>query len=431
MLRAEREKAVNAVRSLTEGAARHGLTGAHASGLESFLTRAENLNMEIRTEKDSTETRDVASAVRRVEELDADIRGFEEREQRGALADELRSAAENRGVPLDGRGAASASVALTGEHRHGEWVASEFRAGELLSTIGSGGLTPSQRATRFVDLLTPATAFLSSGVQKVYIPDGYDSYDLPVINTDHAAAWAAEGTDMSTTGFTGSVLPVVPKKVAALAYLSDELVGDSSPSVLNEVGKSMVRSIGLRIDTAAFAATTANGPGGLAGVSGVWNVDAGANGALLTNLDTVADAAGKVLGAGAADPVIVLHPDLWSLLTRLKAETGSNVPLVSATTGVAGGIERRILGYPVYLSKQISLTEALGSSGNVTTSIWVYDPSQVYAVFRQPGDFPIIENDRGLSRFREGLTGLRAITRVGFGFPVPEAIARVRGVKLV
>lgn len=404
----ERDRTIKAASRLAEEAEKNGgkLTVVQRSGFDKFNADIDRLSLEI------------------IDEM--------EMENRTALANEARRSdpvlravlsAENT-VPSAGNSQPS------GEFRHGQWVASEFRAGELLSPIGSGKLTPSHRATQFVDLLTPSTAFLSSGVQKVYLPEGVASYDLPVVDTDHAAAWAAEGADMSTTGFDASVLSIAPKKIAAMAYLSDELVGDSSPSALDAVGRSMVRSIGAKVDAAAFANTTTNGPGGLAGVSGVWNVDAGANGALLTNLDTVADAAGKVLGAGAESPVLVMHPDLWSLLTRLKTDSGSNVPLVSATAGVAGKVERRILGYPVFLSKQISLTESLGTSGNVTTSIWVYDPSQVYAVFRQPSDLPIVQTDQGYSRFKEGLTGLRAILRAGFGFPVPEAIARVRGIKL-
>ncbi|WP_054570481.1 phage major capsid protein [Frankia sp. R43] len=375
------------------------------------------------------------AAIAHLDALDADIRGWVEREQRTALADGLRVDAAARGIDLDARGVASPGgrdreFRYEGENRFGQMVAAEFaaefRAGELTTALGAGKLTPAQRSGGFLDLLRSKVAFLQSGPQRIFLPAGKHSFDLPKVDTDHAAAWVAENADMSTTGFTGSVVNIPTYKVAGLAYLSQELVGDSDPAVLDEVGRTIVESIARKVEAAVFGNTTTNGPAGFysATLPSGHTVSAGTNGAVLSNLDTVSDAIAAVENDGGSPAAIFVNGGTWAALRKVKVATGYSQPLIQADVQSPTG--KSLFGLPVFVTGALPQTETQGSS-SAASSIWVADTSRLYAVFNVQ-DAALIETDNGLSRWKEHLTGVRGTLRFGLGIPDPKALARVTGV---
>ena len=115
-------------------------------------------------------------------------------------------------------------------------------------------------------------------------------------------------------------------KNAAIERLSNELIQDADPSILEVAARSMVRKIGLGLDLAVFEGTGSNQPTGLKNTSGVQTVAAGG---ALANLDVFADAIGLLAQANAEANAIVMHPVVWRAISKLKeAPTCNNKPLV-------------------------------------------------------------------------------------------------------
>ena len=113
------------------------------------------------------------------------------------------------------------------------------------------------------------------------------SYRLPIITSDPSAAWTAEGAEITPSDQGFDELEVVPKKLAALTIISNELAADSNPSAQKTVGDGIVRDLAKKLDSAYFGNTVTNGPSGLLSVAGVSAVDTGGTGVFPVNESSV------------------------------------------------------------------------------------------------------------------------------------------------
>jgi HK97 family phage major capsid protein len=356
-------------------------------------------------------------------------------EQRDLTPDEFRSHADTLGQlrEVDDRvetlrddevrelraAAARPAVGAAGDQA-GEML---MRAISEASGIGAAA-TPPEYAASFWDRLVPQSVLLQSGVQVVQT--SRDSLVIPRITADPSAAWTSEGATITASDPGADTLTATPRKLAALVRAGNESLADSSPSIGEMLNRQMARSLALSFDLGAFEGSgTAPAIRGLKNVVGIQATStAGANGALLADLDLIADALGLLDAANAAGGAIVMHPRTWAKLSKIKELTGSVVPLLNgAVGGVVDGVRRSLLGVPVYLSAQLSITETQGTS-NVASSIYVYDPTQVVVVRRQD---VAIEVDSSVY-FASDETAIRAIMRADVVVPNPLAVVRIAGV---
>jgi HK97 family phage major capsid protein len=63
---------------------------------------------------------------------------------------------------------------------------------------------------------------------------------------DPTSGWTAEGSEIDVSDPDIDELNVVPKKLAALVVVSNELIADSDPSALQVVGDGLVRDLQVR-----------------------------------------------------------------------------------------------------------------------------------------------------------------------------------------
>lgn len=311
------------------------------------------------------------------------------------------------------------------------------------------------------------------------------SYRLPIITGDATAGWFAEGAEITPSDASTNEVDVVPKKVAGLSIISRELANDSSPQAAQVVGESLARDIARRIDAAFFAAATSNGPAGLLSITpstvdtraatalptvtataatnkvnstahGLANgdvvifsaltggaglavdtpyyvvnkatndfeVSATAGGSavdittdasaataykrVLTNLDPFAEAISKAENVGAVVNNFVLNPaDLLTLAT-LKKASGSNEPLLGSDP--TQPTKRTALGIPLVPCSDVKVG-----------TIWGVPKDRVIIVLREDATLDV---DRS-AYFSSDRVGVRAIMRVGWGFPHESAVVRL------
>jgi HK97 family phage major capsid protein len=236
------------------------------------------------------------------------------------------------------------------------------------------------------------------------VSTGAHDYRIPIVTDDADAGWYAEGAEITPSDATLDEVVVTPKKVAALTIISRELAADTTPEAQAVVGQSIARDLAKKIDTAFFANTTSNGPSGLLSLSSVQTVDtAGA----IADLDPFAEAISKAETVGAMVTHFVTHPTTALGLMQLKKGTDSNEPLLNSDPTTAG--RRFVLGVPL-------LTTTAVAAGTV----WALDKSRNYVVIRENVTLDV---DRS-AYFSSDRVGVRAIMRVGFGFPHEEAVVR-------
>ncbi len=221
-----------------------------------------------------------------------------------------------------------------------------------------------------------------------------------------AVNWVAEGTEIPDSGAVVDLLPVTPRKVAALAVVSNEAVGDASADQM--LGEALARALAVKVDHAFFRGAGPIGPAGLPGVTGIAAINADPR----TGLDPWTDAFAAVEGNGARATVGFVSPSTWAALAKVKESTGSAKPvLVDPSTGPTGETARSIGGIPIKVTPAVPDAEA-----------WVADGSRVAGVVRLDGE---VRADTS-ARFTMDATVLRVISRVDFGTPYPGAVARIR-----
>ena len=270
----------------------------------------------------------------------------------------------------------------------------------LLTTAGSGSaiLTPEQVQSLVIEpLLNQAVATQVSSI----VQTASTSTRFPIVKQDPVTTWVAEGAEITPSDQDLDELDCVPKKLGGLSIVSTELVEDSDPSALEVVGSGLVRDLQLRLDSAFFGSTTANGPNGLSSLTGVTHVASGT----ITDLDAFAEALSEAEQVGAQISAFVTNPDTLLSLSTLKVQTGNNQPLLG--TDPASPTRRSVFGVPLYPSPAVS-----------AGVIWGLPMAKSFVVIRR-GANVVVDTSAYFSSDR---VGIRCTLRVGFAWPHEAAV---------
>jgi len=237
------------------------------------------------------------------------------------------------------------------------------------------------------------------------VPTDSTSLRFPVITDDPSGSWVAEGAEIPVSDAESDEIVVTPSKLATLTVISSELADDGSPEAQQVIGDGIARDVAKKIDAAFFGNTITNGPSGLLSVSGVQVVDTGAS---IANTDVFADALSQAETVGALITSFVANPADILTLAKVKKATGSNEPLLG--NDPTQPTQRTVLGVPLIPSPAVS-----------AGTIWAIPRDRVFIVLRKDTTLAISEH----SHFTSDRISIRAITRVGFGFPHPGALVRM------
>jgi HK97 family phage major capsid protein len=290
----------------------------------------------------------------------------------------------------------------------------ELRA--LAEGSGAGAvIAPDEWSATFIDRLAAESVMLRSGIRR--ITTTRDVLHLPRIDSDPTAAWVAEAGTIapSDPGYTD--VTATPRKLASLQVISNELIADSNPDVVSLLEMQVARALALKFDLGCFEGSGT--PPEIRGLKNVVGITLDSSlAAAPTNLDVFATAIATLEANNAQASAIVMHPRTWGTLSTLKEGTANNnKPLLQESAGSAGqAVERRIYGVPVHLTSQLSVVE-----GTAESSAYVYDASQLIAVFRQDTSITL---DRS-RLFNTDQSELRAILRADFIVPNPLAVVRI------
>ncbi|WP_181135454.1 phage major capsid protein [Rathayibacter sp. AY2B3] len=236
------------------------------------------------------------------------------------------------------------------------------------------------------------------------------SYTFPLITEDPTAAWVAEGGEIPTSQAAADSITVTPTKLAGLSIISSELADDTSPEAAELIQQGLARDMAKKVDAAFFAPDApANGSPiarGLESVQYSWL------GAAPEGLAPFIDALAIAESKGATVSAWVTTPAIASQLAKLTVSEDSALPLFG--TGATNGIQRQVLGIPLYVSSRVE-----------AGVVWGIPSDRSYTIIRTNIDYVV---DR--SRFLEfDKVAIRAIMRIAFAFPDPTSIVKISSVK--
>ncbi len=286
-----------------------------------------------------------------------------------------------------------------------------------LATTTAAAIAPPELSTYLFDRLRPASVALRSGIR--IIATDRAQLQFPKLSADAATSFYNEAQAITPSDPTFVTLTATPRKLAALVQLSNEVVDDSDPSVVDVLTSHIATILGLRLDLAVYEGSgTAPEVRGLKNITGIQTLGMGVNGAAVTSLDTFSDAIALLEAVNARAGAIILPPRTWNTVRKLKDTT--NRPLLGDGAGTTAP---NILGVPVYVSSQLSTLETQGTS-TAASSIYIYDPTQVIIVRRNDAS---IELDRS-RLFNQDMSEMRGTARADVLAPNPTAIVRIVGV---
>ena len=219
-------------------------------------------------------------------------------------------------------------------------------------------ITPEAWQTYILQHLSAASVVLASGATR--IDTAQRVVHVPRVTADGSAAFYNELEEIGAGDPTGDELLLSPKKCAALTRLSNEVVDDSSPSVLDAVGTSMVKAVSLVVDRAILTGSDPKGPQGV-------YPQAGQNVVGAVTIDSLIDAAGLVADVGGQARVAYVNPTNHTQL--MKEKDANDRPLL--TPDYSAGPSSTIYGMAIWATKGVAVDTAL-----------VCDPSQIIVAVR-------------------------------------------------
>ncbi|MEW2191204.1 phage major capsid protein [Streptomyces microflavus] len=290
----------------------------------------------------------------------------------------------------------------------GELMSRSIQMARGITTAGTGkAFSPEEMAKKFVDLLAPQSVVMASGVNRV--TTNAETYSFPVIRSDFTAGFVGELDDLPTGGFGAEPLKVTPKKIAAADMLANELVEDGGSAFMGPVAKSLMRSVSLGFDREALVGTGANrGFVGIANTPGIQTHEAKGG---FKDLDAFVAAFGKLEAVNSKATAVVMHPTTWAGLMALRETSGSLKPLLSESAGSpTAGIQRAILGVPVWISSFMPGADVL-----------TYEADQIFSVWRKDAGFQVSDQ---FGFLKDG-TAVRAIARAAIAVPNAAAVCKI------
>lgn len=171
---------------------------------------------------------------------------------------------------------------------------------------------------------------------------------FPIVKADPAAAWTAEGAEITASDTDFDEIEVSPFKLAALSIVTNEAATDSNPSAPGIIGAGLVRDLTRKLDSALFAASTANGPAGLPSLTHTHAITVAAWDEIY---DGLVDASSGVESSGSQVRCWLFSPEDAASLAKVTVGTDFRTPLLGSVAA-SPQVGRTLLGAPLLISDQ-------------------------------------------------------------------------------
>lgn len=283
------------------------------------------------------------------------------------------------------------------------------------ATDAEGGFTvPEVLLPGILAALAPASSLISAGARVVTLDTQAKSFGVAGIDTLPVAGWRKESASVAESDPVFRGLTITPKSLAFFFKLSRELLQDS-PGLDQALTNAISQAFAKAIDKAGLLGSGTNPePKGLANISGVHDVDSGANGTALADYSSFLKAMGDILGADAPTPTAaIMAPRTLTDIAGLQDTT--NQPLRRPDA---------IANWRMIQTSQIPVDDTVGTSSDCSRA-FVGDFSNFSIFMREQLSIQMV---RELFADK-GQLGFFAHARVDVAAMYPSAFAIIKGIR--
>jgi HK97 family phage major capsid protein len=260
------------------------------------------------------------------------------------------------------------------------------------------------------------------------VPLGIAGTEVPVVTGRPQAGWVSEGQQKPATAGTMTLKTMAPKKIAAIAIVSAEVVRANPGNYIELFRNDIAEAFAVAFDRAALHDEGPDGTGGggpfstyLAQTTKAQEIGATsqANGGIFVDLteamrDIVSDvdANGRRyrLTGWALDTV--LEPSFWGQVDTTGHPIWTNLPENVAQTAPLGG--GTLMNRPAFFGEGVAsanLTAVVGFAGDWSQAVWGQIGGISYDISTQA---TATINGSLVSLWENNLVGIRAETEFGF-----------------
>lgn len=260
------------------------------------------------------------------------------------------------------------------------------------------------------------------------VPLGISGTEVPVVTGRPQAGWVSEGSKKPATAGTMTLKTMTPKKIAAIAIVSAEVVRANPGNYINIFRDDIAEAFAIAFDRAAFHD---EGPDGSAGGGpfstyiaqttkteeigttsqtngGVWKDLTNA----LADIVSDVDANGRRYRFNGWALDTVLEPAFWGQVDSTGHPIWTNLPENVAQTAPLGG--GTLMNRPAFFGEGVAsanLTSVVGFGGDWSQAVW----GQIGGISYDISTQATATIDGSLvSLWENNLVGIRAETEYGF-----------------
>jgi len=290
----------------------------------------------------------------------------------------------------------------------------------LAESTGAGVLVPEEHANYIFGILNDAQAVRKAGATVVNMKS--DTLVIPKMITGATAYWVDEANAITPSDQTFDTLTLTAKKVAAMTYLTSELVEDSVADVERLVLDNLAQTIAAEMDKEMLIGDGTHLTG-IANYSGINTIDKAASALTIDDLIEARALIEEATKGNIKPNAIVMHPAVYyKLLKEAKDSTGR---YLADLRGLTAGLPDTLIGMKVFLTTAIPTNLTDGTNTDLSLAI-VGDFKQ--AIIGQRRNITL-SADNGGQFFTQDIIALRALARVGFGLAYPQAFTVIQNIK--
>ena len=244
------------------------------------------------------------------------------------------------------------------------------------------------------------------------VPLGIGGQEIPVVSTKPVAGWVAEGATKPATQGTMALKTMTPKKLAAIAVVSAEVVRANPGGYVDLLRPQLAEAFAIAFDSATLHGTSTPFTTYIDQTTQT-DVEIGTKAAsagsvyadLNAGLSTLVTA-GKRLTGFAFD--VIAEPLFNAAVDTTGRPLFVDSPLVETAETIRAG---RVLGRPAFIGEGVAASTTIGYGGDWTQVAWGAVGGISYDVSTEA---PVTINGALVSMWEKNLLGVRAEAEYGF-----------------
>jgi HK97 family phage major capsid protein len=289
----------------------------------------------------------------------------------------------------------------------------------LAESTGAGVLVPEEHANYIFGLLAEGQVVRKAGATVVNMKS--DTLVIPRMITGATAYWVDEANAITPSDPAFDTITLQAKKVAAMTYLTNELLEDSVADVEKIVLDNLSQTLAAEMDKEMLIGDGTHLTG-IVNTSGVNSLDLTGNALTIDDLIEARALIEEATKGNIKPNAIIMHPAVYyKLLKEAKDNTGR---YLADLQGLTAGLPDTLLGMKVFTTTAIPTNLTDGTHNNLSLVI-VGDFKQ--AIIGQRRNISLNADNSG-QYFVQDIVALRALARVGFGLAYPNAFTVIKNV---